>query len=50
MYSQIKFRGEGTIIAEDNKSKNLHLPHDTWFYQDLCKINKLEPATRDNLD
>jgi hypothetical protein len=28
----------------------MHLPHDTPFYQDLCKINKPEPATRDNLD
>jgi hypothetical protein len=32
------------------QSKNLHLLHDTRFRQDLCKINKLEPATRDNLD
>jgi hypothetical protein len=30
--------------------KNLYLPHDTRFCQDICKINKLEPATRDNLD
>jgi hypothetical protein len=28
----------------------LHLPHDTQFFQDSYKINKLEPATRDNLD
>jgi hypothetical protein len=30
--------------------KNQHLPHDTQFFEDSYKINKLEPATRDNLD
>jgi hypothetical protein len=30
--------------------RSFNLPHDTRFRQDLCKINKLELATRDNLD
>jgi hypothetical protein len=36
-------------MISSKKTQNLHLPHDTRSCQDLHKINKLEPATRDNL-
>jgi hypothetical protein len=37
-------------MISSKQSKNLHLPHDTQFFQDSHKINKFEPTTRDNLD
>jgi hypothetical protein len=48
LWDWIEIQSTGWLALK--QPKNLHLPHDTRFFQDSHKISKFEPATRDNLD